>query len=323
MPKNLLTLLLLFLLFFSSQSQAKNAPLQCVAFSPYVNHLSPNYGEKPSPELIATLLDKLTEQTLFRCIMSYGVLNGLEAIFPAAKKRNLKVIAILWLDKNKQTNSDSISHGIALAREYPETIVRLSCGSEIRTRNNYDFDDETQRCVNALKEAKVKQPIGVIDTWWEWCNREQPCHKSRFSDQVDWIGINIFPWWENRHSDLYSCVQANDAANFHLARWQEVQKTNPTKEVIVTEFGWVHSPEGAAQISLKTGKKCGVASRLNQQLVIQDTFKKLGEKNISAVAFEAFSENWKPEKEGEWGRFWGICDGVFPYTCYLSIKLKS
>lgn len=314
---------LFFLLFLSSQSFAKNTPLQCVAFSPYVNQLSPDYGEKPSPELIATLLDKLIEQTPFRCIMTYGVTNGLEAIFPAAKKRNLKVIAILWLDKNKQTNTDSISHGIALAREYRETIVRLSCGSEIRTRNNYDFDDETQRCVNALKEAKVSQPIGVIDTWWEWCNREQPCHKSRFSDQVDWIGINIFPWWENRHSDLYSCVQANDAANFHLARWQEVQKTNPTKEVIITEFGWVHSPEGAAQISLKTGKKCGIASRQNQQLVIENTFKKLGQKNISAVAFEAFSENWKPEKEGEWGRFWGICDGIFPYTCHLSIKLNT
>lgn len=322
MQKPLLMWLLFVLLFFSSQSQAKNTPLQCVAFSPYVNNLSPDYGEKPSPELIATLLDKLTEQTPFRCIMSYGVLNGLEAIFPAAKKRNLKVIAILWLDKNKRTNTDSISHGIALAREYPDTIVRLSCGSEMRTRNNYDFDDETQRCVNALKEAKVSQPIGVIDTWWEWCNREQPCHKSRFSDQVDWIGINIFPWWENRYSDLYSCVQAKDATNFHIARWQEMQKTNPTKEVIVTEFGWVHSPEEATQVSLKTGEKCGIASRKNHQLVIENTFKELGEKNVSVVAFEAFSENWKPEHESDWGRFWGICDSIFPYTCHFSIKLN-
>lgn len=314
---------LFFVFFFSLPSFAKNAPLQCVAFSPYVDNLSPNYGEPPSSELIATLLDKLTQQTPFRCIMTYGVLNGLEAIFPAAKKRNLKVIAILWLDKNKQINTDSISHGIALAKQYPETIARLSCGSEIRTRNNYDFDEETQRCVNALKEAKVTQPIGVIDTWWEWCNREQPCHKSRFSEQVDWIGINIFPWWENRYSDLYSCVEAQKAADFHFARWQEVQKTNPTKEVIVTEFGWVHSPEGKAQISLKTGKECGVASRKNQQLVVENTFKKLGEKNVSAVVFEAFSENWKPEKEGESGRFWGICDDIFPYTCHLSLKFNS
>lgn len=322
--KHILWLFLTIALFYSQQIYAKNSPepLQCVAFSPYVNQLTPNYGAQPSAEIIETLLDTLIKQTPFRCIMSYGVLNGLEAIFPAAKKRGIKVIAILWIDKDKLVNTDSIAHGIALARQYPETIVRLSCGSEVRTRNNYDFDDETERCLNALREAKVSQPIGVIDTWWEWCNREQPCHQNRFSSQVDWIGINIFPWWENRHSDLFSCVEANDAADFHLSRWQEVKKTNPEKEVIVTEFGWVYAPDGQAQVSLKTGKKCGTASRKNQQLVIQNTFKKLAEKKVSAVAFEAFSENWKPEKEGDFGRFWGLCDGTEPYNCHLSLKLN-
>jgi exo-beta-1,3-glucanase (GH17 family) len=175
-----------------------------------------------------------------------------------------------------------------------------------------------------LREAKVKQSIGVIDTWWEWCNREQPCHQNRFSSQVDWIGINIFPFWENRHADLFSCVEAEKAADFHLARFQEVQKTNPQKEVIVTEFGWVFAPEGKAQINLKTQKECGgVASRENQQLVLQSTFKKFAENKISAVAFEAFSENWKPiNEEGVFGHFWGLCNGVPPYTCHIPPKLN-
>ena len=296
-------------------------PLQCVAFSPYVNQLSPDYGTKPDVKLISELLDILVKETPFRCIMSYGVLNGLEAIFPEAKKRNIKVISILWLDKDKKINTDSISHGIALAREYPDTIVRLSCGSEVRTRNNYEFDTETERCLNALREAKVPQPIGVIDTWWEWCNRTQPCHQNQFSDKVDWIGINIFPWWENRHSDTF-CVNAKNADDFHVARWQEVKNTHPNKEVIITEFGWVYAPEGKAQINIKTKKECGIASRKNQQQVIQNTFKKLAKKKISAVAFEAFSENWKPDKEGDFGRFWGLCDGNPPYHCHLSLKLN-
>ena len=123
-------------LFYAPQSYAKNnvQPLQCVAFSPYVNQLTPNYGATPNVEIIETLLDVLIKETPFRCIMSYGVLNGLEAIFPAAKKRGIKVIAILWIDKDKTVNTDSISHGIALARQYPETIVLLSCGSEVRTQ---------------------------------------------------------------------------------------------------------------------------------------------------------------------------------------------
>ncbi len=322
MMKRILWLLWLILtLFNTSQSYAKNnsQPLQCVAFSPYVNQLTPNYGAKPDAEIINTLLDTLIKETPFRCIMSYGVLNGLEAIFPAAKKRGIKVIAILWIDKDKLVNTDSIAHGIALAREYPDTIVRLSCGSEVRTRHNYAFDSETERCLNALREAKVKQPIGVIDTWWEWCNREQPCHQNQFSAQVDWIGINVFPWWENRHSGLFSCVSADNTADFHVARWQEVKKTNPTKDVIVTEFGWPYAPEGQSQISLKTGQPCGTASKKNQQHVIQTTFKKLTEKKISGVAFEAFSENWKPNEEGDFGRFWGLCQSTSPYTCHVSL----
>ena len=324
MMKNFLVLFLLTTLFFSQQSYAKSTqPLQCVAFSPYVDYLSPGDGEQPSPELIGMLLDKLIQQTPFRCIMSYGVLNGLEAIFPEAKKRGIKVIAILWLDKDKNANSDSISHGIALARQYPQTIIRLSCGSEMRTRNNYDFDDETQRCLDALKEAKIKQPIGVNDTWWEWCNREQPCHKSRFSDQVDWIGINIFPWWENRYFDDFACITAEKAANFHLARWQNVQQANPTKEVIVTEFGWPNGPEDKKQIRLATGKSCGIANRQKQKHVIESSFKKFADHHVSSVVFEAFSEKWKPAvTHNSFEHFWGLCEGVSPYTCHFQIKLN-
>ena len=81
-------------------------------------------------------------------------------------------------------------------------------------------------------------------------------------------------------------------------------------------------PEGKAQIRLKTKQECGIASRQNQQLVVQSTFKKLAEKKVSAVAFEAFSENWKPNEEGDFGQFWGLCDGSPPYHCHYSLKLN-
>ena len=301
----------------SNNSQA----LQCAAFSPYVGDINPHYGAHPSKALINELLDTLIKQTPFRCIMTYGVLNGLDVTFAAAKARHLKVIAILWLDDNPEVNTQSINKGIEVAKVYPETIIKLSCGSEVRTRHGYKFDGEISRCIDALRKAGVSQPITTIDTWWEWCNRSQPCHENQFSKQVDWIGINIFPWWENRHADLFPCVDANAAADFHLARWLEVKKANPKKEVIITEFGWVSAPEGRGQINLKTKKECGIASQKNQQLVLQSTFKKLAEKKVSAVAFEAFSENWKANnEEGDFGRFWGLCDSTPPYTCHISLK---
>jgi len=309
----------------AAQKTPQPAPLQCVAFSPYVGQLNPDYGPHPSKDQIGQLLDVLVKKTPFRCIMTYGVLNGLDATFAAAEARGIKVIAILWLDKDTAVNSASISKGIEVARTYPKTIIKLSCGSEVRTRHDHALDGEITRCINAMREAKVTQPVATIDTWWEWCNRATPCQQTPFANAVDWIGINIFPWWENKHADLFPCTPAEKAAGFHLARLEDVRRAYPGKDVIVTEFGWPYAPEGATEINVHTGAKCGVANRKNQALVIHSTLQKLAEKHSSGVVFEAFSENWKPSNEGLFGGSWGICSGAPPYDCLtdLSAHLKS
>jgi exo-beta-1,3-glucanase (GH17 family) len=289
--------------------------LQCVAFSPYVGDLNPNWGAHPSPQLIDTLLDKIVKDTPFRCIMTYGVLNGLDYTFAAAKARELKVIAILWLDKDPTVNSQSIAKGIEVARNFPDTIVKLSCGSEVRTRHGNAFDGEITRCITAMREAGIKQPVSTIDTWWEWCNRSNPCQKTGFKASVDWIGVNIFPWWENKFAGRHTCTPAKKAADFHIARLEEVRRTYSDKDVILTEFGWPNGPDGATETNNRTGEKCGVASAKNQSLVIQSTLKKLAAKNWSGTVFEAFSETWKPNDEGNFGSYWGLCQGHPPYEC--------
>ncbi len=308
----------------SARKQIKGArqdTLQCAAFSPYVGKLNPDYGAHPSPELINELLDILVKETPFRCIMTYGVLNGLDTIFSAAEARHIKVIAILWLDNDIAVNSQSIAKGIEVAKKFPNTIIRLSCGSEVRTRHGYAFDDEITRCIESLRKAGVTQPVTTIDTWWEWCNRSLTCEQSSFASQVDWIGTNIFPWWENKFSGVHTCTPAEEAADFHIARLEDIRRAYPGKEVVVTEFGWPNGPEGGTEINFKTGQHCGIANKKNQMLVIQSTFKKLATKLWSGVVFEAFSENWKPTKEGNFGSFWGICQGEPPYTCAKGLSL--
>lgn len=297
------------------QNRTQAVPLQCVAFSPYVGKLNPDYGAHPSAGLINELLDKIVAETPFRCIMTYGVLNGLDATFAAAKARKLKVIAILWLDKDTEVNTQSIAKGIEVAKAFPKTIIKLSCGSEVRTRHGNQFDGEISRCIDSLRNAGVTQPITTIDIWWEWCNRASPCQQTSFTKSVDWIGVNIFPWWENKYSGLYPCIEAEKAADFHVARLAEIRRTYPGTDVIMTEFGWPDSPEGATQVNVHTGQQCGVANKKNQKRVIQSTFKQLTERNWSGVVFEAFSEKWKPSNEGLFGGSWGICQGEPPYTC--------
>ncbi|MDP2902215.1 MAG: exo-beta-1,3-glucanase [Methylovulum sp.] len=331
--KQLLSLIILLLLsahgqnaFADKQAALEKAPhaaLQCVAFSPYVGKLTPDYGAPPSKELIGTLLDKLIKDTPFRCIMTYGVINGLDNIFPAAEARHLKVIAILWIDKDATVNSQSISRGIYLAKTFKDTIIKLSCGSEVRTRHGYAFDSEVSRCIQAMREAKVSQPVTTIDTWWEWCNRSSPCGQTSFSTQVDWIGINIFPWWENRYSDIHTCTTGKQAADFHIAQLEKVQNANPGKDVIITEFGWPNGPDNSTEINGKTGQLCGIAGPKNQAAVVESTFKRLAQKNRSGVVFEAFSEDWKPGNEGNFGRYWGLCKGEPPYTCNKELNFHQ
>lgn len=299
----------------SARTQTTKDALQCAAFSPYVGKLNPDYGAHPSKELIDKLLDTLVKETPFRCIMTYGVINGLEYTFAAAKARHLKVIAIIWLDDDLAVNSKSIAGGIEAALAYPETIIKLSCGSEVRTRHDYAFDGEITRCIESLRKARVPQPITTIDTWWEWCNRTTPCHATSFGAQVDWIGINVFPWWENKHSGVFPCTSAEKAADFHIARLEDIRRTFPSKEVILTEFGWPNGPEGGTEINKLTKQQCGVAGKKNQALVVKSTFKKLAKKGWGGVVFEAFSENWKPSNEGDFGSYWGICQGKPPYAC--------
>jgi exo-beta-1,3-glucanase (GH17 family) len=302
-----------------AQQFPPSAPLQCVAFSPYVGQLNPDYGPHPSKAQIEQLLDVLVEKTPFRCIMTYGVLNGLDATFAAAEARGIKVIAILWLDDDIAVNSASISHGIALARTYPKTIIKLSCGSEVRTRHGNALDSEITRCLDAMREAKVTQPVTTIDTWWEWCNRTTPCQQTVFANAVDWIGTNIFPWWENKHAGVLSCTPAEKAADFHVLRLNEIRRTYPDKEVIMTEFGWPYAPEGGTEVNERTGERCGIANRKNQALVIRSTLEKMAEKQWSSIIFEAFSENWKSKNEGLFGGSWGICSGEPPYDCLTDL----
>jgi exo-beta-1,3-glucanase (GH17 family) len=100
----------------------------------------------------------------------------------------------------------------------------------------------------------------------------------------------------------------------------ETRKINPEKEVILTEFGWPNGPKGVTEVNTHTGQHCGIASKQNQAEVIKSTFQKLAQRNWTGVAFEAFSENWKPGNEGNVGGYWGICQGTPPYSCLTGLK---
>ncbi|MCS7259967.1 MAG: exo-beta-1,3-glucanase [Anaerolineae bacterium] len=256
--------------------------------------------------------------------MSHGVLNGLEHIFDAARQRGLKVIAIIWLDADAPVDNASIAKGIEEALQHPDTILRISCGSELRLRVGTAVAEPVIRdCLQRFRNAGVSQPLGYIDTWWEWCNAAWPCQEWDLADAVDWIGINVFPWWENKYSELFPCIPAEQVADFHTARLRDLMNRYPEKEVLLTEFGWPACPERYSETNQHTGQQCGVAGETKQRLVIEDTLIQLEQANLPGIVFEAFREPWKLGTEGVVGPCWGICDESPPYRCRFPYGLRE
>jgi exo-beta-1,3-glucanase (GH17 family) len=295
----------------SHTANAQEAPLRCVAFSPYIAGYDPDDNRHPPPQVIDTLLDQARAATGLNCIQTYGVLHGLDYIFDAAAARGMKVIAIIWLNDLPAVNDASISKGIEVALKHPVTIARVSCGSEVRRRLGPTAAEPIiQNCLTRLRAAKVTQPLTAIDTWWEWCNRSWPCQVRPLSSEVNWIGINVFPWWEDRHSELFPCTTAADADEFHIARLQNVSLRYPGTHVVLTEFGWPAGPDGYTEPNETTGQRCGVASESNQRDVFDATLARLAALGLWGTAFGAVREPWKARPEGPVGPYWGLIGGM-------------
>ena len=123
-----------------AQSPAQNGDnkaMQCVAFSPYVGNITPDYGAHPPRELIDALLDKLVKETRFRCIMTYGVLNGLDYTFASAEERKLandeanRQVMTRELDRQaneatQQRERESAEREADRQRQYSENIKHLN-----------------------------------------------------------------------------------------------------------------------------------------------------------------------------------------------------
>jgi len=282
--------------------------LRCVAFGPYVAHYSPRTGPHPPPEVIDALVRHIATTTDFNCLMTYGVLNGLDYTFEAARRYGLKVIAIVWLDGVPDDNA-SIDRGILRAKEYTDTIVRVACGSELRVRHRGAVAAEIiTACAIRLRAAGVTQPVGTNDTWWSLCDEQWPCRPWLALSTLDWVGANIFAWWENRFSGLFPCITAAEAPAFTVTRLQDVRSTYAGRETISTEFGWPAGPEGYRETNERTGAPgCGVASMANQRQVVTDTVHLLRQLNLPYVVFSAYREPWKII-EGPVGPWWGILE---------------
>jgi len=291
----------------------------CVSFSPYVNGLSPDYGPQPTPELVGTLLDKLVQTGQVKCIYTFGSTRINGVIPEMAQARGLKVILTAWLSNDTAANQAETLRAITLAKQYPETVIALNCGSEVRYRLGAQLATEVVgTCIRNVRAAAVRQPVSTSDVWPAWCNDNvQTCSRwEPIGSQVDIILVTAFPWWENiQGGGRFPCFTAEGAAGHELDRFAVVKGTYPDKPVILSEFGWPAGPEGFTPSAPNAG--CAKAGAQQQMVVMRDTFAQFERNGFSAIAFSAFNEPWKAVGKQQFEAYWGLCDATAPYNCRM------
>jgi exo-beta-1,3-glucanase (GH17 family) len=214
----------------------------CIRFSPYVNGLSPNGGPKPTAVLIGQLLDILVAKTRFRCIMLDDMSGVYTTVIEAAHTRNIKVFGITYISADFVSNGD-INEAIRLALLYPDTILGISCGTEIVWRNK-DLDGTAaavNACLQKFRQANVTQPLGYCDTFSSWCNlSEWPCYNGYYSvyNNVDFFGVNEFSWYENFNSPQFTCVSAQGALDNTILRYNTILNLfGSSKPLLLSAYG--------------------------------------------------------------------------------------
>ncbi|KAL0489925.1 hypothetical protein AKO1_005457 [Acrasis kona] len=209
-----------------------------------------------------------------------------------------------------------------MAKAYPDTIVGIACGNELGSTSGLNWNTiyTVQTCVNALKAAGLSQPIGVIDTYDSWCsNGANGCSQwsAMAAINIDWIGANIYPYWDNVYSGADSCNTASSAAAMTMTHHKNLISRYDVP-VVVTEFGWPGAPAGQTflnQANYVTGEQCGVCNDANQKVMVQNMIDLYRNTGLPCNTFEAFREAWKSSSSIAPESNWGVCLGTSPYTC--------
>ena len=279
---------------------------------------------------VDALLDRILQDTPFRCLQMYGLDTSAVA---AAKAKGFKVIIVLFLDWNVNLNTATINNAISAATNpsLSDAIIGWSCGNEMRQADNtHIVEPVINDCIDRLRNGGVPQAITTNSIYYAWCNFEPNspwCSRwNSMANKVDYIGTNIYPFYDNKYipNNPGACVTALQAAQKTLSYYQLTKSFYQDKEVIVTEWGWPAGPDGfffsdCNNVPSPNPYNYGVASETNQNMVVHQTMSLFRANNIGSVLFSSHRNPCKISEEPFVGPYWGVCYEQAPYYCKQNI----
>jgi exo-beta-1,3-glucanase (GH17 family) len=268
----------------SVESPATQA-IPCLSYSPFRQQdVNPfNYLAKVSPAQIEADLTLLKTRT--RCVRTYGLAQGLDAVPDVAKKLGLRVRLGIWLVRDTAHNQAQLSLGLELAKSYPDVVELLIVGNEVLLRNELTV----AQLGLLLEQAKAKAtvPITYADVWEFWLRHPE------LATKVDWVTVHILPYWENQP------VAFHHAAQHVMDVARTMQQNFSGKKIWIGETGW---PAAGRQRAGAVPSKVGQTAFLRDLLMLRPAIAQ----DFNFI--EAFDQPWKRSFEGAMGGYWGLFD---------------
>ena len=264
--------------------------LPCVSYSPFrhadINPFNPD--SMVIPAQIEADLRVLLAYT--RCVRTYGLSQGLDAVPAVAAKLGMRVKLGVWLARDVAQNQIEVDRGIALARQYPGVVDLLVVGNEVLLRRELTAAALGKVLDYARQHSTV--PVTYADVWEFWLRN------ATLARHVDSVTVHILPFWED------DPVVVDQAVAHVVSIASKMKQTFAGQAVWVGETGW---PAAGRQ------RAGAVPGRVEQSRFFTDLVRLAGPAGLGAGALdynviEAFDQPWKRAFEGAMGGYWGLFD---------------
>ncbi|NHN36933.1 glycosyl hydrolase [Pseudomaricurvus alcaniphilus] len=266
--------------------QLLESKIHGISFSPYTA------GQGPGTVLgEAQIRDRLGIIAPYvNWVRSFSCTEGNELIPAIAHANGLKTMVGIWLGDDRAKNEIELANGIEVARAGHANI--LGVGNEVLLRD----DLSEAELIDYIERAKAACPgveVGYVDAYFKFVDYP------RVTDACDVILANCYPFWEGCPAD-YSLLYMKEM-------YRKAMRVAEGKKVIVSETGWPNKGTAfeGAEPSLENALRYFINS---YQWAVED--------GIELFYFSSFDEDWKIEKEGDVGAYWGLWDkdGVLKYA---------
>jgi len=261
--------------------------LPCVSYAPYrLPGQTPfTKGFVVSAAQIDADLALLANFT--RCVRTYSVDQGLDAVPALARKHGLRVMLGLWIGRDRAENERELARGLEVIRRDADAIDAVIVGNEVLLRR--ELPAAALAGYIGRVRAAAALPVTYADVWEFWLQNPELAGATSF------VTVHLLPYWED---DPMPIDRAVDHVVSVLAR---VREAFPGTEVFAGEAGWP---------SVGRRREGAVPSLVNQARFVRELANAAAAQGLRYNVIEAFDQPWKRRLEGTVGGFWGVLDAA-------------